>query len=192
MAFTPDRIHVGPARIFVGVTPGASGTPPTYIAHVNGVPADGIECGLTEGDTAFTYKTTKQGIRGEQLYADVAVFITEEAAELSFTCKEHTYAALQRAFDNVGKEDVAAGMAFYFGGGSSIQSVLTSCVFFSSLQRVAAAKYLVGCLYKAYNPEGFNVAISKTKTADYKVTLHGTLDLTRNAGDQMGYYRWEK
>ena len=37
MALAPGKIHLGPARIFAGVTAATTGTPPTYTTHTAGV-----------------------------------------------------------------------------------------------------------------------------------------------------------
>jgi hypothetical protein len=193
MALTPANIHQGAMRLFYGVTAGATGTPPTYIGHTAGVPATGTELGLTEGDCICTYKQTKALIKGEQALGAVDVAVTNEEGKIAFTCKETTYITLQAAFDpSVGKEDVAGGRAMYFGGGAGVLAPTTNCLMGTSLQRNAAGKYCIFVLYRVVSMLGMEINVGKIKESMFKVEMEGLFDLTRNAGDQMGYLRWEK
>lgn len=192
MAVAVSKILAGAANIFVGVTAGVTGTPPTYIAHTNGTPATGTHVGATLGDAEFTYLAEKEEIDIEQELGGVDVLVKSEMAEISFECQEHTYAALQRAFDNVGSETVAGGDAFYFGGGTGILAPRLETVMLTAIQRNAPTKFTIAVLYKGYSKLGIKVPFGKAKRATYKVTLKGLFDMTRNAGDRMGYYRFEK
>src|SRR3954470_7768478 len=100
MAFAPDKIHIGAARIFTGVTVAVSGTPPTYITHTNGVPGSGTEIGLTEHDCTVTYLLSKTELMAEQSLAPVDVYVTVESYKLSFTMQESNANALKQAFDS--------------------------------------------------------------------------------------------
>ncbi len=191
MALTPGRIHAGGAHIFTGVSLAATGTPPTYIGHTAGVPASGTEVGVTDGPAEFHYEIVKELIQAEQSLAPVDVFVLDEIAEISFTCKEQVYHAIQRAFDNVGTEDISAGEAAYFGGGTAILSPRTECVMLTSIQRNAPTKYIITVLYKAVNLEPLVLPFSKGGETMFQMRWRGLADLTRNAGDQVGYYRFE-
>lgn len=191
MAFAPTKIHGGGARIFSGVTAGTTGTPPTYITHTDGVPGSGTELGLTQGDTNFSYQATKKEIEAEQSLAAVDVMTTAEMATIETTCLEHTYFALQRAFDNIGSETVAGGYGFYFGNGTGILAPRTECVMITARQRNAPTKFVIGVIYKALSPEGFKLGFKKGGESVYKIVFKGLADLTRNAGDQLGYFRFE-
>lgn len=192
MAFSPQNILAGPARIFVGTTAPASGTPPTLVGHTNGVPATGTEVGYTTGPVEFVYKNTKEEIKPEQAYMPVALYVTDEMAEITFECLEKTYNTLLRAFDNVGTVTDVNKDLFYFGNGTSIIAPFTATVFFSSPQRTNPAKYSIGMLYYAYNPEGVRLPFTKTKPMSYKMTFRALADVTRTAGDQGGQFFIEK
>ncbi|MEO8483324.1 MAG: hypothetical protein ABI634_14015 [Acidobacteriota bacterium] len=192
MAFAPGKIHLGMARIFVGVTAAATGTPPTYTTHTAGVPGSGAEVGLTQGDTSFTYKAEKKYIEAEQGLGYVQAFTVSERAAVECTMLEQTYITLQQAFDNVGKESVGAGDAFWFGGGTAILTPTQQCVMFTALDPINPTKYRIVQLYKVSMPNGMEIPFSRTKESVYKVRFEGLQDLTRNAADQMGYYRIEK
>lgn len=192
MALAPGKMHLGAARIFFGVTAASTGTPPTYTTHTDGVPGSGTEAGLTEGDCEFSYVPEGKLIEAEQALGYVASFTAAERASLTFTCKEQTYNSLKQAFNNVGTESVGAGDAFYFGGGTAILSRITQCVMATARQPLAPTKFIVVQLYKVDSVEGYKAAFSRTKESTYRVRLEGMFDLTRNAGDQLGYYRFEK
>lgn len=192
MAVNADKIIVGPCRIFVGVTAPTSGLPPTYITHTAGVPASGTDVGSTEGDTVFTYQAVKEEISIEQSLAPVDVFCSGEMASLSFTVQEHTYATLQRAFDNIGTESVSGGDAFYFGGGTSILTPRKEVVMVTAMQRNATTKFVVAVLYRGYSKDGMKVSFGKKTKGVYPVTIVGLADMTRTDGDRVGYYRFEK
>jgi len=192
MALAHGKIHAGPARIFVGVTAATTGTPPTYTTHTDGVPGSGTEVGHTEGGAVFKYQAVKKEIASEQSLAAVDVFTESEMATLTFTCLEQTYNTLQQAFDNVGKETQSSGDAFWFGGGTGILAPTTQCVTLTSRQRNAPTKFIVTQLYKVYSVNGIELSFQKSGHTLYQVTLTALADLARNAGDQLGYYRFEK
>jgi hypothetical protein len=191
MAFAPTKIHGGGSRIFTGVTAPTTGTPPTYITHTDGVPASGTELGLTQGDTNFAYQLEKKEIPAEQSLGAVDVMAVGEISQIDTMVLEHTYFTLQRAFDNVGTETVAGGYGIWFGGGTGPLNPRSECVMVTSRQRNAPTKFVIAVLYKAYSVEGFKTSFKKNNESVYKITLKGLSDLTRNAGDQMGYYRFE-
>lgn len=191
MAFAPTKIHGGMSRIFTGVTPGATGTPPTYIVHTDGVPGSGTELGLTQGDTNFNYQLEQKEIEAEQSLGPVDVMAVKEISQIDTMVLEHTYFTLQRAFNNIGAETVGGGYGFWFGGGTGPLAPRTECVMITARQRNAPTKFIVGVLYKAWSMEGFKTSFKKSGESVYKITLKGLSDLTRNAGDQMGYYRFE-
>jgi len=191
MAFTPNRIHVGPARLFVGVTAPASGAPPTFVAHTAGVPATGTEIGLTNGDTVFTYEATKSEIQAEQYYAGVDVFLTQEKAKITFTAQEATVVALRAAFDNIGQFTDGTKEAFYAGSGSGAFACLKQTVMLTARQRVNPAKYIVIMMYLAYPSKGMNFPFSRTKPGMSPVEFSGLADVTRTAGDAIFQWYWE-
>ncbi len=192
MAQDNTKIHWGPARIFLGVTAPATGTPPTLLTHTSGVPGTGTEVGHTEGDATYKYKATKSEINSEQVLAPVDVMTTDEMASIEFVCQEQTYNTLVTAFDNVGTVSDGAKDLFYFGGGTAILSPKTQCVVLTSIQRNAPTKFIVTVLYKVYSANGIEWNISKTKKTLYKMVLVGLADTSRNDGDRLGQHFKEK
>jgi hypothetical protein len=191
MAFTPNRIHVGPARIFVGVTAPASGAPPTFVGHTAGVPATGTEIGLTNADTTFTYEAKKAEIQAEQFYAGVDVYLQQESAKVTFTAEESTVKALQTAFDNIGQFTDGTKEAFYGGSGSGAFTTFTQVVMLTSRQRINTSKYIVIMLYKAYPSKGLIYPFSRTKPAMWPAEFTGLADPSRTAGDAMFQFYYE-
>ncbi len=188
MAFSPNRIHVGPCRLFVGVTAPASGAPPTFLTHTAGVPATGTEIGLTNGDTVFSYEATKSEIQAEQFYAGVDVFLTQEKCKLTFTAQEATVIALKTAFDNIGQFTDGTKEAFYAGSGSGAFACLKQTVVVTARQRVNPAKYLLIMMYLAYPSKGMNFPFSRTKPGMSQVEFTALADTSRTAGDCM--FQW--
>jgi hypothetical protein len=192
MAFNAARIHGNAARIFMGMTAPTTGLPPTLATHTNGVPGTGIEVGYTEDEAMIRYKGEKQAIPAEQALANVDVMTVSELAEIEVTVKEHTYATLQRAFDNIGTVSDGSKDLFYFGGGSSVLQPRTECVFLSSRQRNAPTKFIIMVLYKAYCEVGYETGYTRKKESLYKLKFVGLADGARNDGDQLGQWFYEK
>lgn len=192
MAQNPGRIHQNAARIFAGVTPPVTGIPPTFLAHTNGVPATGVEMGLTEGPAIFRYRNTKKMIKAEQSLAGVDAAVIDEMAEIEITVMEHTYAVLQRAFDASGTVTDGTKDAFFFGGGAGVLDARKECVVLTSSQRNAPTKYLVMVLYRCYTELGYEVGLTAQKESVYKMKFIGLADVARNAGDSVGQMFIEK
>lgn len=192
MAQSPTNIHIGAARIFLGVTAPASGTPPTLLGHTDGVPATGTEVGYTQDASTFSYRQNKQEVQAEQSLNPVDVFVTTEEAQLEFNAMEHVYNTLKAAFDNVGTVDDGSKSLFYGGDGGGLVNVTTQCVALTSRIRTAPTKFEVLCLYKVYNVEGMAISYQRTAVAVYKVTLKALVDTTRNLGDRIFQWYREK
>lgn len=190
MAQSPTNIHIGAARIFLGVTPPATGTPPTQLGHTDGVPATGTEVGYTQDAANFTYKQNKQEVTAEQSLNPVDVFIVDELCTIDFTAMEHVYNTLKTAFDNVGTVDDVNKSLFYGGDGAGLVSVTTQCVVLTSRIRTAPTKFEVLTIYKVFNMEGIMMPYARTTPAVYKISLKGLTDTTRNAGDRL--FQWFK
>ncbi len=188
MSLSSANILAEPARVWLNVTVPASGLPPTWITHTNGVPATGDEVGYTENQVEFTYQNVKEKINPEQSYMAVDVFIKEEMARVVFTAMEHTYNTLRRAFDNVYTLLDGTRKGWAFGNGTSIITPLQLSVFFSSPQRRNPGKYTIGMLYKAYSMDGVKLPFTKTKPMTYQVTIEGLADEARTGGDQGGQF----
>lgn len=192
MAQNSANIHISAGRIFIGVTPPATGAPPTWLTHTDGVPATGTEVGHTEGDSVFTYKPTKAEVVSEQALGPVDAFVTDEMAQLTFTAQERVFTTLQAALDNIGNVNDVTRMGFYAGNGASLINIFTTCVVLTSRRRDATTKFEVLVIYKAYSVEGVALTYSRTKPSTYAVTLKGLNDTTRNAGDQLFQFSREK
>jgi hypothetical protein len=188
MAQNPSNIHIGAARIFLGVTPPVTGNPPTMLEHNDGVPTTGIEVGYTQDAATFTYKQNKQEVEAEQSLNPVDVFIVNEEIQIEFNAMEHVYSSLRTAFDNVGSVNDTEKMMFYGGDGSGLVSVGTQCVALTSRIRTSPTKHEVLVLYRVYNMEGVSIPYNRTGVALYKITLKGLVDTSRMAGDRL--FQW--
>lgn len=191
MAWNPDAIHIGPARVFLGVTAPATGVPPTWLTHTAGVPGTGTEAGYTDGDSTFAYKSNKQEIGAEQSLSPVGIFVTGEEATLTFTALEHTYNTLKTAFDNIGTTS-SGRYGWYAGDSASLQNITTQCVVLTAQQRVATSKYELLVLYKVYNMAGLQISYGKTKPASYQIQLKCLADSARQAGDRLFQFQIEQ
>lgn len=192
MGQNASNIHIGAARIFVGVTPPATGLPPTLLTHVDGVPTTGTEVGYTRDAATFTYKQNKQEIQAEQSLNPVGVFVTTEEAQIEFTAMEHIYNTLRIAFDNVGMSNTDARALFYGGDGGGLVDVLTHCVALTSRIRTDPTHFEVLCLYNVYNVEGIVMPYQRTTEAMYKITLKALVDGNRVLGDRIFQWYREK
>jgi hypothetical protein len=192
MAQNPANIHIGAARIFLGVTPPVTGSPPSLTAHVDGEPTTGTEVGYTQDAASFTYKQNKQEVVAEQSLNPVDVFVVNEEISIEFTAMEHVYVTLKAAFDNVGSIDDAQKMLFFGGDGGGLVSVQTQCVVLTSRIRTAPSKFEVLTLYRVYNMEGVSIPYNRTGEAVYKITLKGLTDTSRSAGDRLFQWYREK
>ncbi len=192
MAGDITKVRVGAARIYVGVTAPASGTPPTLMTHTAGAPSTGTDVGFTENDCVFSYLAQKTLLDAEQTLGPVDAFIGSEMAKLTFTMKEHNYTALKLAFDNIGKVDDGSKTLFYAGGGATILTPTTQAIFFSAYDRTNTSKFQIGVIYKGVSMKGYESPMSKKNPGLIGVEIQGLLDLTRNSGDQMFQFYIEK
>lgn len=192
MALTPGRIHGGAARLFVGVTAPVTGTPPTLMAHTDGVPASGTDVGATQGDTILRVKATKKAIEAEQSLAPVDVMTISEMSEIEFTCLEHVHVAILRALDNVGTVSDGSKDLYYWGNGTSILAPRTEAVMITSRQRNAPTKFIVTVLYKVFFDNGLELPFKRNGESMFKHKVIALADTARNAGDQVGQHVWEK
>jgi hypothetical protein len=192
MAQDASKIHVGPARIWIGTTAPATGLPPTWATHTNGVPATGTEVGYTLGDAVYTWKTDKVDIEAEQSLGVVDQFISKENAMLEFEAQERTYELMKIAFDNIGSVNDGTRMGFYGGGGGTILNITYTTVFLSSQIRNLTNKYEILFMYKSVSMEGLPLTFSRVKPSTYKIQLRGLPDSVRTAGDQIFQFQREK
>ena len=192
MAQDHTKIHVGPGRIFLGVTPPATGTPPTLLAHVDGVPTTGTEVGHTDGDSTFTYQAVKNEITSEQVLSGVDLWVPEEMGSLVCIAQEHNFLALRTAFDAVGSVDDVSKTLFYGGAGTQVVNALTQCIVLTSRQRNAPTKFHILVFYKAYSSPGFKIPFGRRNRSIYSMEFKALSDTSRNSGDQMFQYYREK
>jgi hypothetical protein len=189
LAQNPASIQIGPARIWTGVTPPASGAIPTLMGiDADGVPTSGTEVGYTTGPATFTYKQTKNPISAEQSLNPVDVYVTSEEASLVFEAMERTYATLKIAFDNVPTVTAATYDLFYGGDSTNLSSVYTTCVVLTSRRRGGGSAFEVLVLYKCYSVDGIQLGYTRTKESSYKVTMSALIDTTRTVGDRL--FQW--
>lgn len=192
MAQDVTKVQVGAARVFIGITNPATGTPPTLMTHTAGVPGSGVEAGFTVGDCVFSYVATKTEIFGEQALGPVDVYTGDEQVKLVFTMQEHNYASLKIAFDNIGSVDDGSKTLFYGGGGTAILAPTKQGIMFTALQRLAPTKFLYGVIYKGYSIKGYSSPFAKKNPSVIQVEIHGLVDSSRNAGDTMFQFVVEK
>src|SRR4051812_40778412 len=105
MPLDAEQIHIAPARIYVGTTAPATGDPPTWAPHTNGLPGTGVDVGFTLGDAVFSWKPVMTDVPAEQSLGIVDIFISEETAQLEFEAQQRTYELLKAAFNNIGTVD---------------------------------------------------------------------------------------
>jgi len=188
MPFRPEKIQVGPANLWVGVTNPSS---LSFISHTAGVPGDGTLIGLTDDSTTYSYTPKRTKIMAEQFYGPVGVFLEEEDVMLEFMAKESQLAALQPFFDS--QMSSAAGYdGVFIGTGSGALPVRTQSVFFSQRHLDDATKYTIGLIYKAYCDSPFPYTMGRTKQSAWKVTLRAIVDVSRTSPDTMSQFKVEK
>jgi hypothetical protein len=185
MAQNPSNIHIGAARIFLGVNAPATGIPPVALPHFDGTPTSGVEVGYTQDASTFTYKQNKQEVVAEQSLNPVDVFVTNEEIMLEFTAMEHVFVTLKAAFDNVNTSRQATLDMFYGGDGAGLVSVPTQCVALTSRIRTSPTKFEVMCMYRCYSVNGMVVPYNRTKEAIYSIQMKGLVDTSRALGDRL-------
>jgi hypothetical protein len=192
MAVNSNQIHTGPARVYIDVTAPASGTPPTWMSHTNGIPATGTDAGATLGDTVFTWTPEYTDLEAEQVMGTIDKFVSKESATIEFEAEERTYALIKRAFGNIGAVDDGTRMGFYGGGGGSILQTTYTTIFLSSPRRDLAAKYEILVAYKCINAAGIPLTYARSKPSTYKMTFQCLPDTTRSVGDMTFQFSREK
>jgi hypothetical protein len=190
MAQIADNVHVGPARIFLGITNPASSIPPTWMTHTAGVPTPGTEVGYTDGDAVFRKSKETFEVNAEQALGPIAVGLTREVVEVEFVALERVYLTLQAAMDNVGTVNDATRMGF-FGGGLQY-ALRTQTVFLSSPRPNQAGKYEISVIYKAYNVSPYEIGYRKGGASSLRMILRGLMDTSRVVGDQLFQHYIEK
>lgn len=185
MAQDASKIHVGAGKIYIGVTPPATGDPPTMMPHTDGVIASGTEVGHTTGGSTFTYTPTKADIDSDQAFGVVDTYVTSESGELVFTIQERNYEALKLAFDNIGAVSDANKILLYGGGPYTVQS---RTITLTSRQRVATTKFEVLTIYKAQSLNPVTLGYSRTDRSTMAIAVRAVHDTTRSNKDQL--FQW--
>jgi FlaG/FlaF family flagellin (archaellin) len=190
MAQNINNVHIGPARIWLGVTTPASALPPTMVGHTAGVPATGTEVGHTEGPSEVIYARTYNDIVTEQAFGTADIFVSDEKLTLNVTLKERTYQNLRALFDNIGNVDDGAKTLMYAGG--SVVTPLTQSLFLSSPRRDNPAKFEVFMIYKAIQVNPAQFVWGRANQSTMKLQFRGLADGTRTPGDQLFQFYREK
>lgn len=186
MALNAANIRVGAARIYMGVTPPTSGE--ALNLDASGVPPDGTEVGLTEGEAVFTYEVTYFESEAEQSLAAVAVFATQEQATLEFTMKEYVQANIQdhlhslvAVTTNAAPVEGSQEKDIYEGGRASGEVSLQSVTLVAPIPNTAdvAQRYTWAMLYQAYQSEAAAMRFTKSGDTLLKTTFKAIADLTR-------------
>jgi hypothetical protein len=189
MAQNAVNIHIGPARIWLGVTPPGASPPGTWMGHTNGVPATGVEVGHTEGEATFMYRSDKMEILSEQAFGVADLAVIGETSELRFTAQERTADNMRLAFDSYG-HDTTGGTIGKWGGGTGF-TPLTQAIFLSSPRRDNPAKFEFLLIYKGINTNGITIRYARTAKSLMEFIIKPIVDTTRAAGDQMFQWRRE-
>jgi hypothetical protein len=205
MALNAANIRVGAARIYMNVTAPAVGQ--ALALSDEGVPPDGQEVGLTEGESVFTYEVTFMDINAEQSLSPVAVFATEEKATIQFTMKEMVNANIQDFLYSLVEvtENVSAspgGETDIFEGGrtcagaiplQSVTLVTPSCDGPAPNLGANTIRFEYVMLFKAYQSEAASLRFAKAGDQLMKVTFMGIADVGRADGSTLftlGVERW--
>jgi hypothetical protein len=189
MAQNAQNIHVGPGRIWFGVTAPTTGNPPTLMTHTAGVPASGTEVGHTSGNTVATFQNVKSDINSEQSFGVVDTYATGQTLEVTMTLQERVYAILQKLFEGAGSDTQAGYDLFYAGGPIAVPSY---AVMISSPLRQDPTKFEVFVGYRMQLVSPLPLTFSRTDVSMIPVTLRGTHDSSRNVGDQLFQWYREK
>lgn len=189
MAQNANNIQIGPARLWLGVTPPVGTPPAAWALHTNGVPSTGTEVGHTEGESSFMYKSDKMKITSEQGFGVVDLALIGEASELKFTAQERTALNLKTAFDAYGYESIAGGIGIWGGGVGFVP--LSQSIFLSSPRRDNPAKFETLLIYKGINDGGITIKWGRTAKSMLDITITPIVDSTRAVGDQLFQYRRE-
>lgn len=177
-------IFMGAAKIYTACTVPAANTAATLTA---GVPAGGVDQGLTGDAASFTLNRNNYKIMVEQTLAEAGVRATEENVSIKFTLSETDYGKLQQfvqgttlTADTVSnpKKDTV------FGGGQA--NITSNCVAIVGSNVVAGTTYYyMVMLYDAYVDSDFTFQMAKGAETKYEITMRGKAIASRPVGDQV-------
>lgn len=190
MALTPSNIRVAAGRIYSGVTNPASGSP---LSLTSGAPTTGIEVGLTQGESVFTFEVTYDEEMADQVLAPVAVFATQESMQLEFTMLEYAKDQLDDFFQQADytADEISTPKTDLFtmgnlGNGLGNLVPTTSMYLVSAIPATNPQRYTIVGLYKAYQAAPATIRYTREGSSVMKSTYRAITDLARNAGDFLG------
>lgn len=192
----PNEIHVGPAEVWMDVTPPATavteGTAPTWMEHTNGMPNSGVFVGATLGETVFSWTSEKTDIVAEQSMGILDKFISQQNATLTFTAEERSYQLMKHTFDNIFSVNDATRMGFSGGGGGTAIQIQYTTIFLSSPRKDIPGKYEILVAYKCVSINAMPLTYSRVAPSTYAVQFQCLPDTTRMRGDQIFQFSREK
>jgi hypothetical protein len=196
MSIQPNKIHVGPANVYMDVTAPATsptvGAEPTWMAHLGGVPSSGVHVGATLGDTIFTWTSEKTDIVAEQVMGILDKFISNQMATLTFEAEERNYQLMLKTLDNIGSINNATRMGFWGGGGGTTINIQYTTIFLSSLRKDIPGAYEILVAYKCVSINAMPLTYSRIKPSTYAVQFQCLPDTTRTEMDQIFQFSREE
>ena len=191
MALAQRQERVGAGRLYLDVSPPATGSP---LALTAGVPSDGIEVGLTEGAAVFTLSTEyveEFADVGLATAAPIAAFARSIGATLEFTMKEYAATQLEAAMGQatlVQEEGATKYDLFMFGNDPLLPMTVTprSITLVSPVPNTSPQCYTVAMLYRAYQSAPVVAEYAKGSSTLIRVTFRALADTGRGAHDMMG------
>ena len=185
--YTPLKMHVGFADVWIGGTAPTSGTPVTI---TSGSPSNGgTNIGTTESELKFAYKPKYEYLGVEQALTEVDAATVGEELELDFTLAELTSAQLKLILmqasltTNSGSTPTTNMMTL--GGKTSIAPVVVT---FISQKRNNAGNYYISTFYRCIGSEMLDLAFGKTKRTAVACKFRCLADITRPANDQLSQF----
>jgi hypothetical protein len=176
MAYAPEKIHIGAGNTILN--------PDT----------DAIDLGLSSDGATLSYKGELEAIEADQFLAPVGYSIPGEECTFETIISEASAEKLKYAIGSGTVSTVAAGVGqkgyskLTFGG----NTVLTNYVLeYRAPKRTNRNLYIRVRLYIVNISPNLEMVFDKKKQVGFKLTCKAVCDVTRAAGDQLGYYMEE-
>ncbi len=189
MALTPGNIQQGPYRVYVGVTPPSDGD---ALALTDGVPADGTEIGITDGDAEITFSEEISEIKGQQVNGAMDIFIIDDGLTAKFTWKEllnhDQLIDLLMGPSAVVNDAVNSVDLIPMGGVNEPAAAKKQCWVFVTKQRGVSGKYAYLCIYSAYVEGDKSWMLGKENATTMDVNLKGLADPDRSTGGTTAHW----
>jgi len=188
----PD-IHQGPAFLWYGVQAPTAGA--RLLVDANGNPVGGspLAMGASEGPATFHMEAKIEEIAIDQETAPVDAVMTAESAYIEATLKESSLVKISQGLAHAvyisgADPGLPAGAQNYeqlsVGGLVTLPQAPVALISprrgFSS-----PGKFMVACLYNAYAKDPFQVGLTRSKEATYKVRFEGLAVLSRPQTDRV-------